>query len=86
MLSKVVFVPRGQDHIWLVLQTFLDQGKMIFRPARFFGDKFLLGTCVTYWSVMHTKRGAIFSSPLGRENVVFDFGVHIILYARFCQK
>ena len=36
-----------------------------------------------YWSVMHTKRGAIFSSPLGRENIVSDFGVHIILYARF---
>ena len=28
---------------------------------------------------MHTKRGAIFSSPLGRENIAADFGVHIIL-------
>ena len=36
-----------------------------------------------FWSVMHTKRGAIFSSPLGRENIVANFGVHIILYALF---
>ena len=35
---------------------------------------------------MHTKRGAIFWSPLGRQNVVSDFGVHIILYARFCHS
>ena len=29
---------------------------------------------------MHTKSGAIFSSPLGQEIIVTDFGVHIILY------
>ena len=36
-----------------------------------------------YWSVMHTKRGAICSSPLGWENIVTGLGVHIILYTRF---
>ena len=35
----------GQNHFWHVLQTCLDQGKMIFRTARFFRVKFLLGTC-----------------------------------------
>ena len=32
---------------------------------------------------MHNKRGAIFSSLLGRENIVTDLGVYFILYARF---
>ena len=32
---------------------------------------------------MHTKRGAIFLRPLGRGNIVTNFGVHVILYARF---
>ena len=36
-----------------------------------------------YWSVMHTKRGAIFLSLLGRENIATDIGVQIIFYAHF---
>ena len=32
---------------------------------------------------MHTKRGALFFNPLGQENVVTNFGLLIILYARF---
>ena len=32
---------------------------------------------------MHTKRGAIFSSLSGQENVVSNYGEHIILYACF---
>ena len=45
--------------------------------------EYLVCADAMFWSVMHTKRGAIFWSPLGRENFVSDFGVHIILYARF---
>ena len=36
-------------------------------------------------SVMHTKRGSLFLSPLGRENIVSDLGVRIILDAQFCH-
>ena len=45
---------------------------------------FTCGEATQVWSVMQAKRCAIFSSPLGRENVLSNFGVHIILYTRFC--
>ena len=41
----------GQNHFWHVLQTCLDQRKMIFCPAQFFRDKFLLGTCVDVYEL-----------------------------------
>ena len=53
--------------------------------VNFAGDRLVRGE-FRIWSVMHTKRGAIFSSPLGRENVVSDFGVHIIPTTIFSRK
>ena len=41
----------GQNHFWHVLQTCLDQRKMIFCPAQFFRVKFLLGTCVDVYEL-----------------------------------
>ena len=38
----------GQDHFWHVPQPCPDHPNTTIRPARFFGVKFLLGTCAVY--------------------------------------